>query len=38
MKTNFLVNGNNEVSKIKHKILLINHRKIVVGEHVLDSG
>lgn len=34
----FLVNGNENISKLQHRILLINHRKIAVGEHVFDSG
>lgn len=38
MTLHFLVDDNKDISKIKHRILLINHRKIVVGEHVFDSG
>ena len=38
MTLHFLVNGNENISKIKHKALLINHRKIYTGDNVFDSG
>ena len=38
MTLNFLVNGRENISNIKHKALLINHRKIYTGERVLNSG
>lgn len=38
MTLNFLVNGRENISNIKHKALLINHRKIYTGNDVFDSG
>ena len=37
MTLNFLVNSNEDISKIRHRILLLNHRKIYMGELVWTS-
>ena len=38
MLLHFLVNCNESISQIKHRILLLNHRKIFIGECVFSSG
>lgn len=38
MTLHFLVNGQEDISNIKHKALLINHRKIYTDDNVFDSG